>query len=278
MSNDKLQEAQEALQTGVANLVASEGWQTYLKAQSQFHNYSFQNVLWLLGQAAARGVSVSRFAGYNIWQSLGRHVVKGAVSFKVLAPCGYKKKDEATGEEQWKLRGFRVASTFDVSQTEGNPLPEPVKILEGSGEELRAAYAKIEKYNISRGLTVAREEIKGGANGFFRRLNREIVVDSNLSDLQALKTLCHETAHSLLHDNEEGDSRSTKEVEAESVAFVVCHALGINSAQYSLGYVASWANGNAKIIQDVAVRVQKTAKIILALFEEAGEVRDQEAA
>jgi antirestriction protein ArdC len=273
----KLLEAQKALQAGVAKLVSSEGWQDYLKAQSRFHNYSFQNVLWLLVQAASRGVKVTRFAGYNTWQSLGRHVRKGETSFKVLAPMGYKKKDEATGEETFRLRGFKVVSTFDVSQTDGEPIVEPVKQLEGTGDELKAAYAKIEKFNKTRGLTVERAKL-GGPNGFFNRLNREIQIDETLSDLQALKTLCHETAHSLLHDSDEGNSRATKEVEAESVAFVVLHALGLNSAEYSFGYVAHWSNGDAKLIQDVAVRVQKTAKTILALFEEEIEAAEEKAA
>jgi len=277
MSNDKLLEAQKALQAGVAKLVSSEGWQDYLKAQSRFHNYSFQNVLWLLVQAAARGVNVTRFAGYNTWQSLGRHVRKGETSFKVLAPMGYKKKDEATGEETFRLRGFKVASTFDLSQTDGEPLTEPVKQLEGTSDELKAAYAKVEKFNKTRGLTVERVKLDG-PNGMFNRMNREIQIDEALSDLQALKTLCHETAHSILHDSDDGDSRATKEVEAESVAFVVLHALGLNSAEYSFGYVAHWSKGDPKLIQDVAVRVQKTAKTILALFEEEVEAADEKAA
>ena len=278
MSTDKLLEAQKALQNGVANLVSSEGWQDYLKAQSRFHNYSFQNVLWLLAQGIARDVNVSRFAGYNTWQALGRQVRKGETSFKVLAPCGYKKLDESTGEEVFRLRGFKVVSTFDVSQTEGEPLPEPIKKLEGSGEDLQAAYAKIEKFNTTRGLTVERRaNLDGGANGFYNRMNREIVIDSALSDLQSLKTLCHETAHSILHDSDDGNSRATKEVEAESTAFVVMHALGLDSAEYSLGYVAHWAKGDAKLIQDVAVRVQKAAKQILALFEVAPETAERAA-
>ncbi len=279
MSNDKLLEAQKALQTGIANLVASDGWKDYLKAQSRFHNYSFQNVLWLLAQGIARNVNVSRFAGYNTWQALGRQVRKGETSFKVLAPCGYKKLDEATGEETFRLRGFKVVSTFDVSQTDGEPLPEPIKKLEGTGEDLKAAYAKIEKFNKSRGLTVERRaNLDGGANGFYNRMNREIVIDSALSDLQSLKTLCHETAHSILHDSDDGNSRATKEVEAESTAFVVMHALGLDSAEYSLGYVAHWAKGDSKLVQDVAVRVQKAAKQILALFEVEAETLAEKAA
>lgn len=277
MSTDKLLEAQKALQTGVANLVASDGWKDYLKAQAQFRNYSFQNVLWLLLQAGARGITPQRFAGYNTWQALGRQVRKGETSFKVLAPCGYKKRDEETGEETFRLRGFRVVSTFEVSQTEGAALPEAVQKLQGSGEELQAAFARIEKFNKSRGITLERRpNLDGGANGIYRRLNREILIDSTLSDLQALKTLAHETAHSILHDSDDGNSRETKEVEAESTAFVVLHALGLNSAEYSLGYIAHWSKGDTKLIQDVAGRVQKAAKQILALFEV--EAEDEQAA
>lgn len=275
-NNDKILEAQKALQNGVTQLLASEGWQNYLKAQSKFHNYSFQNVLWLLSQASARAVDVSRFAGFNTWRALGRQVRKGETSFKVLAPMGYKKVDDSTGEETFRLRGFKVVSTFDKSQTDGAELPEPVKKLEGSSEELRAAFAKVEKFNRSRGLTVDRSKLNG-PNGVFNRLNREITVDESLSDLMALKTLCHETAHSLLHDTVEAQARPTMEVEAESTAFVVMHALGLNSAEYSFGYVTHWSNGDVKVVQDVAVRVQRTAKAILALFENEAEPKAEAA-
>lgn len=112
----------------------------------------------------------------------------------------------------------------------------------------------------------------------FRRMNREIAIDESLSDLQALKTMCHETAHSILHDSVEAEARSTMEVEAESTAFVVMHALGLDSAEYSLGYVAHWAKGDMKLVQDVAVRVQKCAKQILALFEAEVVSKKEEAA
>jgi antirestriction protein ArdC len=266
-TNDKLTEAQAALTAGLTNLVESDGWKTYLESQARFHNYSFSNVLWLLAQASGRGVSVSQFAGYQTWLNLGRHVRKGEVSFRVLAPCGYKKLDESTGATSFRISGFKAAPTFDISQTDGAPIPEVVTLLQGSSEELRAAFAKVAKSCEARGLKVERQELNGQANGYFSRTEKTIVVDSKLSDLQAFKTLCHETAHSLLHDSEEGDSRGTKEVEAESTAFVVLHALGLNSAEYSLGYVAVWAKGNLKLVQDVANRVQKTSKTIVTLFE-----------
>jgi antirestriction protein ArdC len=263
MDNEKLLEAQKALETGVANLVASEGWQNYLKTQARFHTYSFANVMWLMSQGIARGINVTRFAGYQTWKALGRQVRKGEQSYKVLAPMGYKKTDERTGEEHFRLRGFKVVSTFEVSQTDGEALPEPCAKLVGDGEELREMFAKLAKFSTSKGLTVAKTEIASGANGFFSRMNREIQVDVRLSDLQALKTLIHETAHSILPNDVDSDARATKEVEAESTAFVVMHALGFDSAEYSLGYVAHWAKGDAKLIQDVAIRVQKCAKAIL---------------
>jgi antirestriction protein ArdC len=232
--------------------------------------------VWLLDQAKHRGMDVSRFAGFQTWKSLGRHVRKGESSFKVLAPCGYKKVDEETGEETFRVRGFRVVSTFDVSQTDGEPLPEPITKLQGSGEELRAAFATIEKSLKARGITVSREALNG-PNGVFLRLNREVKIDESLSDLQALKTLCHETAHSLLHDSVDAESRATKEVEAESTAFIVMHALGLDSAEYSLGYIAHWADGDLKLVQAVATRAQGAAKKILALFEKVEELKEEAA-
>ena len=277
-TNDKLLEAQAALTAGIKALVDSDGWTKYLETQARFHSYSFSNVMWLLAQASSRKVSVSQFAGYQTWLNLGRQVRKGEASFRVLAPCGYKKLDESTGEESFRIRGFRAIPTFDVSQTEGKPLPEVVTLLEGSSDELKTAFAKVTKSCEARGLKVERRELNGSANGFFSRTEKLIVVDSTLSDLQGFKTLCHETAHSLLHNTDEGDSRSTKEVEAESTAFVVLHALGLNSAEYSLGYVAVWAKGDTKLVQDVANRVQKTAKTIVTLFENKNEGAVKEAA
>jgi hypothetical protein len=255
-----VQEALKTLEAGVATLIASEGWESYLKTQAQFHNYSFNNVLWLAIQGHQRDVNVSKVAGFQSWKKLGRFVKKGATSFKVLAPCTYKR--EVDGEEKFGISGFKCVSVCDTSKTDGAELPEILHLLEGSSEQARATYALLATWSANRGVQVTREDT-GAVNGSYCRTSGTIQVSDKLSDVQALKTLAHEVAHSLLHSTEEGDSRETKEVEAESTAFVVLHALGIDAADYSFGYVASWSKGSKEAVRAVAGRVQKTAHAIL---------------
>lgn len=270
MSTEKtspLKEAMNVIEAGVQNLLASESWVEYLRTQATFHRYSFQNTIWLMVQAADRGVPVSRFAGYETWKKLGRQVRKGEKSFRVLAPCFYKERSEATGEEVKIIGGFRTVPVFDISQTEGDEIPDIVTLLDGSSDELREAFEALVKFSAKRGVPVIRKPL-APENGYFSREQNHIAVHSGLSDLHALKTLCHEVAHSILHATDEGSSRSTKEVEAESTAFVVMHALGLDTSDYSFGYVASWSNGDTRVIRGVAERVQKAAKEILSVFEE----------
>lgn len=267
-------EAFETLNAGVESLIKSEGWEKYLTAQAVFHHYSFNNAMWLMLQGMERGVDVSRFAGFQTWKKLGRFVQAGEKSFKVLAPMSYKReveREDGSTETRFGIRGFKVVSVFDVSQTDGKALPEVTHKLEGSTEFAVETYAKLAAWSASRGVPVSRESA-GGANGFYSRIESKIVVDEKLSDVQALKTLAHEVAHSLLHSTDEGDSRETKEVEAESTAFVVLHALGVNASDYSFGYIATWSKGDKEAVKAVANRVQKTAKTILdVLTAEAAE-------
>ena len=258
-------DALRALDQGVANLIATDGWRDYLRAQAQFHQYSFNNVLWLMLQGLQRNVSVSRFAGFQTWKKMGRFVRAGEKSFKVLAPCGYKRtveKEDGTKEERFGVRGFRVVSTFDVSQTEGKDLPEIASLIQGSDETARETYARLATWSETRGVRVSREK-SDGSNGYYSRSGNRIVVSDTLGDIHALKTLCHEVAHSILHATDEGDSRETKEVEAESTAFVVMTALGFDTSDYSFGYVAVWSKGSKEAVRAVAGRVQKTAHEIL---------------
>ena len=265
----RIEEAHKALETGLAAMVAGDDWKKYLEVQSRFHSYSFGNVLWLMFQAMIRGVEVRRFAGYRTWQSLGRQVRKGEKAFAVLAPMKYKRTVEKDGVEQevFGIRGFRVESTFDVSQTDGEELPEAVTKLEGTSEEIQASFDKLAAWSKARGVPVSRESTGTSANGYFERSGR-IVVRPDLTDLQALKTLVHEIAHSLLHaDIEDCHSRSYMEVEAESTAFVVMNVLGYDSSSYSFGYVASWSDGDTKLVKTVGERVQKTAKTIITALQ-----------
>ena len=258
-------DALKVLDQGVANLIATDGWKNYLRVQAQFHQYSFNNTLWLMIQGLQRDVAVSRFAGFQTWKKMGRYVRAGEKSFKVLAPCGYKRtveKEDGSKEEKFGVRGFKVASTFDISQTEGPDLPEVAHQLQGSDETARETFTRLADWSGARGVPISRE-VTGGSNGYYLRSDNRIAVSDNLSDIHALKTLCHEVAHSILHATDEGDSRETKEVEAESTAFVVMTALGFDTSDYSFGYVAVWSKGSKEAVRAVAGRVQKTAHEIL---------------
>lgn len=264
-----VQDAMAVLDKGVADMISSEGWVEYLRTQAKFHQYSMHNCLWLMMQAMARGVDVSRFAGFQTWKSLDRHVRKGEKSFKVLAPCSYKREVEladGTTEEVRGIRGFRVVSVFDVSQTDGAPLATLVKELDSSSEAAKGSYDKLVAWLTSKGVTVARESLSGGVYGYYSRTAARIVVDASLSDVQALKTLCHEVGHFLLHSTDDDASRETAEVEAESSAFVILSALGYDTGDYSFGYIAKWSKGSKEIVRGVATRVQKTARTVLEVL------------
>jgi len=266
----KQDERLEALHAGlteqVAALTTSEKWQAWLDFASGFWTYSFNNQLLILMQCP----HATLVTGYRKWESKGRQVRKGEKSIGIYAPMVRKKKDETTGEEKRYVSGFRVASVFDVSQTEGDPLPENVTgaaLLEGDAPaamwEAVAGVATANKYRVERGDC-------GGANGYTRPSDRLIMVRNDVSDAQALKTLIHEVAHMILHC-EDADltrdamaHRDVAEVEAESVAYIVSKSLGLNTEAYTLPYIAGWGGKDAQEkITATGQRVVKTARRIL---------------
>src|SRR5512137_1626295 len=237
----RIEEAQAALTEGLKALTSSEDWTRYLATQARFHRYSFCNIIWLCSQAARRGIDLSRVAGFNAWKDLGRFVKKGERALNVLAPMTGKKVDEETGEERYIVFGFKVVSVFDLSQTDGEPLPEVCHDVEGNGEAYKALTDKLAKFSASRSVPVSFEDC-GSAQGSFNRLDKAIKIRPEMGDLQTAATLVHEVAHSLLHENEDDcHSRPEMEVEAESVAFVVMSALGMDVSRCSFGYVAGWS-------------------------------------
>jgi len=270
-TDTRLEDAHKALTDGIAALVSSDDWKRYLATQSRFHKYSFGNVMWLMGQAITRGVDVTRFAGYRTWQSLGRQVRKGEKAFHVLAPLKFKKSVEKDGvkEDVYGIRGWRVESTFDISQTDGEPLPEVAKDLQGSSEEIRSLTAKLAAWSASRGVPVTFPARPAGetADGLYYRAGR-IEVFEGMSDLQTFRVLVHEVAHSILHAKEEDrHGRPQNEVEAESTAFIVFTVLGFDASEYSFGYVAGWSEGDTKLVKSVGERIQKAAKEILSVLK-----------
>src|SRR4051812_39603602 len=191
------------LEQSVSAIQDSDTFRAYLIAQAKFHNYSFGNVLLILAQKP----DATRVAGYRTWQSLNRYVRKGEKSIGILAPLKKKITDQDTGDERWGLYGFRRASVFDISSTEGEPLPEvPVPVLDSdAGGEL---YGQLEEVARGEGLSIDR----GGeyfthrpqTMGFYDRDRRLIAVRADVSQLQATKTLAHEEGHHFAKHTESG--------------------------------------------------------------------------
>lgn len=242
MSSDRAEALHRQLLERVGELRTSKEWLEAIVTAARFHDYSFGNWILLWSQAEARGAQVTRPAGYRAWQRLGRQVRRGERGYQVLAPITRRaKRDDKDDEEPGRvLIGFKVATVFDVAQTDGEPLPDAgPRLLAGEADAtvIDAAIGMIE----AEGFTFTLGELRG-PNGVTRPVTREVVVDGRLRGAQTTKTTVHELAHVLLHaDSEKIDCRGQVEVEAESIAYVVCGAVGLDTSSYSVAYVAGWA-------------------------------------
>jgi hypothetical protein len=255
----------QRLTEGVETLTSSEEWVRYLDVQSPFHRYSFGNVLLISLQFP----DATRVAGFRRWLELGRHVQRGQKGIAILAPVvnRLKVEDEVTGEERTIVsapRAFRVVYVFYISQTDGDDLPEsPARRLEG--DTVAGAYEDLAAYAYRLGFSVeVSDELTGQVNGDCTHAVRRIRVRAGLSPAQSTKTLAHEIAHAILHGGDI-ESRERAELEAESVAYIVCGLLGVDSADYSFGYVAGWGGGDDAIkrIRESGHRIQQTAQQII---------------
>lgn len=234
----------EKLEQGIKEVFTSGRYEDYLKSMSKFYHYSVNNCFLIAMQCP----HASFVAGYKMWQKeFGRQVKKGEKAIRILAPM--QKKYTATvtnpdtgAEEQKELKYtfYRAVPVFDLSQTEGKDMPEIACKLTGTdGAELIQRVISVSP------VPVRFEAVPGSANGFYHH-DGYIVVDEGLSPSQTLKTLVHEIAHATIHckdgQQEEADRR-TKEVQAESIAYTVCNFLGVDTSDYSFGYVAAWSTG-----------------------------------
>ncbi|ACB54115.1 hypothetical protein cce_4767 [Crocosphaera subtropica ATCC 51142] len=270
----KTSKAMELLEEGISNLLQSGDWRQYLQVQSQFHNYSFNNIVLIVLQYP----KASRVAGYRKWQELGRQVKKGSKAIKILAPLTKKiEKENDNGEKQKinALVGFRTVNVFDVSQTEGEELPAiSSSVLNGDDQGL---LERLKAFSLDNKVPVKFEGILGGANGCCRYDTTtgnpiEITVDPLLPPLHQAKTLAHEIAHSLLHSRKQYDShipRSMAELEAESTAFLILKHFGLDSGDYSFPYVACWQEGEDAIanLRQAGTRLQKAANQVIDWVE-----------
>lgn len=270
-SEERLEKAHEMLVAKTAALTTSEGWREYLEFASRFHNYSLNNLLLILCQRP----DATRVAAFRKWQEFGRNVKKGEKSIGIFAPSTRKVKteDKVTGEEKERrvLLGFRIVSVFDVSQTEGDPLPEdPRQPVLLDGEAPEGLWQSLAEMVFDAGYTLRRGPSVRGENGFTSPADKVVQVTEGLSDAQAVKTLAHEIGHMLLHvdgDTLSADAvshRGVAEVEAESIAHLVMAEHGVASDAYTLPYVAGWSDGKPEVVAATADRVLKTSRAILA--------------
>ena len=297
----KVKEITDKLEEGLKELFESEKYKNYLSTMSKFHNYSFNNTLLI----ALQRPDASLVAGYQAWQkNFNRHVKRGEKGIRILAPAPYKIKEERdkldpvtgevmldkdgmpqTEEVEVKIPAFRAVSVFDVSQTDGEPLPELeakelLSTVEGYEDFIKAVT------NVAP-APIGFEDIPGDSKGYFNIEENRIAVQEGMSESQTLKTMVHETAHSMLHNKEvnkedilaPAKDRNTKEIEAESIAFTVCRHFGIDTSEYSFSYIAGWSSGrDMKELKSSLDTIRRTAsELITGIEEQLREIqRDRE--
>ena len=292
----KLDTIMKSLEEGVEKIFTSEQYHIYLDTMAKFHNYSFNNTLLI----AMQRPDATLVAGYQTWQKkFQRHVKRGEKGIKIIAPAPVKEKREVEkvddetqeiiigvdGQPETEvveriLPRFRVTTVFDVSQTDGEPLPT-LETRELDGDVI--IYEDfIEGLEDLSPVPFQFIEIESGAKGYYSNSEKYIAIQSNMSQAQTMKTAVHETAHAILHDRdimeENGmtKDRMTKEVEAESVAYVVCNHFGLDTSDYSFSYIASWSSGkemselrssmdtirttSSQFISDITDRLQELQK------------------
>ena len=263
LSTESLERLTEALAAG-----KSEALTEYLKAVALFHDYSFGNIMLI----AAQRPDATHVAGFQTWKKLGRFVRKGEKGIVIIAPMVFRAKDADGEGEQDKgpqLR-FRAVYVFDISQTDGEPLPEPESVNGDPGEYTE----RLRSFVASRGITLEEAEFLGGADGVSK--GGTIILRSGLSPAKTFSVLVHETAHELLHrpgstgGTGERPSKTVRETEAEAVAFVVNEAIGLQNGHAAADYIQLY-DGNQATLAASLDRIQKTAAEIIAAITETAE-------
>ena len=281
---EKTKQAFEMIEQGVKDVYSSDNFRKYLSCCSKFHSYSLNNTLLILAQKP----DATLVAGYNAWQrNFNRHVDKGERGLIILAPVTSKitqlmdKADEDGNpildengdpiKEERVINQLRFTTTtvFDISQTSGEPLPSLIHNLTGSSDEILAfidsvkniCTIPIDYHSPSKDAVLA-----GGAKGYYSIAEDRIVLNMELEDMQIAKTLIHEYSHSILHKKTDKDS-DQREIEAESLAFVLCDHFGIDTSDYSFGYIASYAAQDEAKLKTILSNIQSTAHEMIDKLE-----------
>ena len=261
---DRLKAATDRLEAGIAELFHSDNYAAYLTAMSKFHRYSYGNVVLILSQFP----EADQVAGIRTWNKFGRTVKKGEHGIEILAPCTYTQTEqrnkiapdtqnhvlEENGQpvqEQAAIQHlrFKVSHVFDISQTEGRDMPDIVRKLSGDVAQYEAVCSALREVSP---VPIKFGALPYGTYGSYNHADQEITIRPEMSQAQTIKTMIHEITHSKLHAlpveygiviGEHEKDQGTREVEAEGVAYVVCQHFGIDTSEYSFGYVAGWDKG-----------------------------------
>jgi hypothetical protein len=283
-TEDKTKELLEKLENGIKDTMNSERYKAFLKFQGQFHSYSFNNQMLIYLQRP----DATYISGFKAWEKFERHVMKGEKGISILAPNPYKYekeinkidpktkqpiKDPITGEfqkEKVELQGksFRKVSVFDLKQTDGKELPSICNELQGNSINAESIIKAIKQIS---DVPIIEKEIESGAKGYYSRLEDLIAINKGMALDQTAKTLIHEYAHSQLHNTEAASllDRATKEVQAESVAYIVSNRFGVDTSEYSFDYLANWSSGKElKELKQSLDLIQKTADKVISKIED----------
>lgn len=293
-SKDRMREIVDSIETGIKELFESDKYRQYLSTMSRFHRYSVNNTMLIYMQRP----DATHVAGFNKWRDqFGRNVMKGEKGIKIIAPTPYKKKIEevkldpdtkapmldADGkvvveEKEVKIPMYKVVSVFDVSQTEGKPLPQLASDLNGNVQQYEVFMEALRR---SSPVPMEIRPIAGDTDGYFNTTNQSITIRDGMSQVQTVCAAVHEIAHAKLHNYEKergtaaaGDEtaekvkpkdRHTEEVEAESISYAVCQYYGIETSENSFGYIATWSQGKElKELRASLETISKTASGLIS--------------
>lgn len=251
-------ELHEKLVHQLEQLITGDDWTAMMHTISRFHSYSARNVMLIQAQRP----DATRVAGYSTWKQVGRQVKKGAKGIGILAPCRTRTTQHDDEQLTTSRVTFRMAYVFDESDTEGEELTEVTAELL-AGEAPENIWSIVVEMIEARGFSLDRQDCTP-ANGITRWRDKSVSVRPQLEPAQAVKTLLHELGHIICdHGSEPRPSRDIAEIEAESIAYIVCAAIGIESNDYSFPYVAHWSGGDINLVRTTADRVVSRAHEII---------------
>lgn len=275
--NEKVEQLVQDLENGLEDIIKGDKYKEYLNAMSKFHNYSARNTILILRQ----NPMATHVASYGTWKKLGRQVKKGSKGLGIFVPMKFDKDIEMTkidpktrkpmldkeGKEikenkKQSYLTFGKGSVFDISQTDGKELPKLAEELKGDVENYDIFLNSLKEIS---SVPIEFEEIYSSANGYYHLVDKRIAIKKGLSQKHTLKTAIHEISHAEVHseDNPSKD-RSTKEVEAESIAYIVCKNYGLDTSDYSFGYITGWneSKDNKIVLESLETIRNKSTNLI----------------